>query len=367
MTKPKTVFITGATGGLGRELVRTFLKETDDFLLLLVRPKRSLSHKERIEKVLSKMGINGNSAQRIAVLAGDVTQPRLGLSDEDWGRVIRESDEFYHSAALTNLGATWEEAESINLQGTIRALETAREAASQGRLERFFYFSTAFVAGSLTPIHALEDELPENPSFSNAYEATKFLAEKKVREESAKGLPTTIFRPSIVVGDSVRGAVSEFNVIYPFFRLFVHGFLRRIPSRLENSFNIVPIDFVVRSSFFIARQKSSLGKTFHLVSEEPPTLQMLLEVKKEKEYERFPSLEVLDPDQFSLADLEPSEKEVFPTLKPYLGYLGSSLSFDTKNTRQALEGSGIPFPKTDRAFLKKIIDYALEKGYFVRP
>jgi thioester reductase-like protein len=367
MTKRKTVFITGATGGLGRELVRTFLEETDDFLLLLVRPKRSVSHEERVKKLFHKMGINGNSAQRIEVLAGDVTEPRLGLSDEAWKRVVQESNEFYHAAALTNLGAAWEEAERINLQGTIHALETAKEAASQGRLERFFYFSTAFVAGSLTPIHALEDELPENPSFSNAYEATKFLAEKKVREALAGGLPATIFRPSIVVGDSVRGAVSEFNVIYPFFRLFLHGFLKRIPSRLENSFNIVPIDFVVKGSFFIARQKSSLGKTFHLVSEEPPTLQMILEVKKEKEYESFPPVEVLDPDRFSLADLDPSEKEVFPTLKPYLGYLGSSLTFDTRNTRQVLEGSGISFPKTDLAFLKKIIDYALEKGYFVRP
>ncbi len=362
-TMPKTLFITGATGGIGRELIRLFLERTDDQLLLLVRPKASLSHEKRIHKLLEKMGINGNSRNRIRVLAGDVTQPRLGLDSKDWETVIRETDEFFHVAALTNLGAAWEEAEKINLQGTVHALALAREARARGRLTRFFYYSTAYVAGSLTTLHASEDKLAEDPSFANAYEETKFLAEKKVREELKEKLPVTIFRPSIVVGDSQRGAIAEFNVIYPFMRLFAHGQLRRIPSRPEHSFNIVPIDFVVEASFAISRQKESLHKTFHLVSEKPPTLAMLLELKDE--YGHFPPVEVVPPEDFSMENLEPAEKEAFRVLDPYLGYLGSTLTFDTKNTRQALRETPIPLPNTDRAFLKKILDYAIEKGYFI--
>lgn len=361
--KAKTLFITGATGGIGRELIRLFLEQTKDRLLLLVRSKAFYPHEKRVEKLLRKIGFNGNSKERVRVFEGDVTQPKLGLQPEDWKSVIHQADEFYHSAALTNLGASWEEAERINLQGTLHALEVAREAHKRGKLKRFFYFSTAYVAGSLTAIHALEDELPENPAFANAYEATKFLAEKKVREESTNGLPTTIFRPSIVVGDSERGAISEFNVIYPFWRLFAHGLLKRVPSEAEHSFNIVPIDFVVRAAFTLARQKESLGRTFHLVTENPPTLRMLLKLKEE--YGTFPPVEVVSPENFSLDDLEPEERKIFSTLNPYLGYLGSSLTFDTTNTRRSLRGTGIPFPKTDRAFLKKIIDYAIEKGYFL--
>ena len=362
--KTKTLFMTGATGGIGRELVRLFLERTCDRLILLVRPRVSVSEEERIRKMLDKMGMNGNSKERIRVLAGDVTQPRLGLNPKDWEEAVRETDEIYHIAALTNLGAAWEEAERINLQGTVHALEFAREAHEKGKLRRFCYFSTAYVAGSLTPIHALEDELTENPAFANAYEATKFLAEKKVREELATGLPATIFRPSIVVGDSERGVIAEFNVIYPFMRLFAHGLLKRIPSRAEHSFNIVPIDFVVEASFAIAREPESLGKTFHLVSENPPTLGMLLELKEE--YGTFPPVEIVSPEEFSVEELGPQEKEIFAALDPYLGYLNSSLTFDIQNTREALRPTQIPLPNTDYAFLKKICDYAIEKGYFLK-
>lgn len=365
MNKDKTLFITGATGNLGREMIRLFLKRTENRLLLLVRSKPSESHGVRVEKLLSKMGINGNSKDRIDAVAGDVTQPHLGLNDKDWKKVSEEADEFYHAAALTNLGAERNEAQAINLKGTENVLELAWSARRQGRLKRFFYFSTAYVAGSLTPIHALEDELPKNPIFANAYEESKHLAERRVREELSRGLPATIFRPAIVVGDSRDGSISDFNVIYPFWRLFAHGLLKKVPSRLGNTFNIVPIDFVVQAAFEIAQKENSVGKAYHLVSENPPTLEMLLEVKEE--YGRdIPDVEVVDPKEFSSEDLNPIEREIFSKIKPYLGYLGSSLTFDTRNTRQALAGSSVNFPSTDRPFLKKLIDYAFQMGYFLK-
>ncbi len=361
----KNLFITGATGGIGREFIRVLLERTEDRLFLLVRASQALSPEKRIEKLLAKMGLNGEHKDRIRIFAGDITQPRLGLAPQDWEVAVRETGEFYHSAALTSLGAPWEEAESVNLKGTLHSLELANEAMNKGRLRRFFYFSTAYVAGSLTRIHSLEDELPENPKFANAYEATKFLAEKKVREESMNGLPVTIFRPSIVVGNSERGAISEFNVIYPFLRLFAHGLLKHLPARLRDSFNIVPIDFVVEASFALSRRDESLGKTFHLVTKNPPTLQMLLRLKEE--YGTFPPLEVVRPEDFSAEGLTSEEKAVFATLNPYLGYLGSSLTFDTKNSHHGLQGTRIPFPRTDQAFLKKIVDFAIEKGYLLKP
>ncbi|MBI2167484.1 MAG: SDR family oxidoreductase [Candidatus Omnitrophica bacterium] len=361
---PRNLFVTGATGGIGRELVRMFLEETPDRLFLLVRAKNSDSEEVRIEKLLKKIGTNGASKDRIRVVSGDLTQPRLGLSPGDWETVTRQTDEFYHIAALTNLGAEWDLSEKINLHGTNCVLETAKEALRSGRLKRFFYFSTAYVAGSFTRICSLEDELPENPSFANNYEATKYLAEKRVREEMAQGLPAVIFRPSIVVGDSKRGAVSEFKVIYPFWRLFAHGLLKKLPSRLENSFNIVPIDFVVEAAFHLSRRDDSVGKTFHLVTENPPTLGLLLRVKEE--FGISSPVEVIPPEEFSVETLDPFEREIFSKIDPYLGYLTSSLSFDTQNARKFLRGTGTDFPKTDRNFLKKVLGYALEKGYFLK-
>ena len=211
-----------------------------------------------------------------------------------------------------------------------------------------------------------EDELSELPAHANFYESSKYEAEKNVRKAMAAGLPVTIFRPSIVVGNSQTGEVSEFNVIYPFMKLFAHGILKVLPTRLENSFNIVPIDFVIRAAAAISKQPGSLGKTFHLVAKEPPSIGMLLKIKDE-EFPGLPPVEVLAPEDFSQENLDSSSQQVFQMLEPYLGYLNDNLTFETSNTETALEGTEIEFPKTDSRFLKILIDYAIDQGYLLVP
>ena len=177
-------------------------------------------------------------------------------------------------------------------------------------------------------------------------------------------ISATIFRPSIVVGDSKTGEVSEFNVIYPFIKLFAHGILSVLPTRLENSFNIVPIDFVIQASSLISRQADSIGKTFHLVTQEPPTIGMLLALKEE-EYRELPPVQVVAPESFKKEALDPFAQTVFDMLDPYLGYLNDHLTFDASNTERALRGTGLEFPKTDYEFLKTLLRYAVDAGYLL--
>jgi len=180
----------------------------------------------------------------------------------------------------------------------------------------------------------------------------------------AEGLPATIYRPSIVVGDSGTGEVSEFNVIYPFMKLFGHGILTKLPTRLDNTFNIVPIDFVIRAALAIAKQETTVGKCFHLVTRTPPTIGMFLKLKEE-EYPNAPAIHVIDPDDFNAEDLSAGEQMVFSMLRPYMGYLNDHLSFDTRNTEEALRHTGIAFPETDYAFLKILTKYAVDAGYLL--
>jgi long-chain acyl-CoA synthetase len=362
--KSRAVFLTGVTGTLGKEIVKAFLTESEDKLFLLIRRKNRYSHWDRARKILSVNGLEAYLGTRVHVMEGDVTSPRLGLEKEDFEILLREVEEFYHIAALTALNGNRTDCYSVNLGGTEEALKVARELQEFGRLKRFFYFSTAFVAGSRQTYCAKEDELPQAPAHANYYEESKYAAERRAREFLREGLPVTIFRPSIVVGNSQTGQVSEFNVIYPFIRLFAHGILTKLPSRLENSFNIVPIDFVVKASLAVARQKESVGKTFHLVTECPPSIGMLMRLKRE-EYPHLPPIEIIDPELFAKDNLEPSEQMIFEMLQPYLGYLNDSLTFDITNMRHALMGTDISFPNTDYEFLKTLCRYAVDAGYFV--
>ncbi len=352
------------TGALGREILKRILLTSEDKLYLLIRRKNRYTHWDRARKILEGYGLESYLGTRVQVFEGDVTLPGLGLSSSDLELLRREANIFYHVAALTALNGTESDCLRINLGGTEEALALAKDLRTNGRLERFFYFSTAFVAGSLQTFCAREDELPEHPVHANFYESSKYAAEAKVREAMQEGLPATIIRPSIVVGDSRTGQVSEFNVIYPFMKLFANGIITKLPTHPENSFNIVPIDFVVEAFLAIAGQKTSVGKTFHLVTKEPPTIGMLLQMKNDV-YPDLPAIEIVPPAHFKKEGLDPLGQTVFEMMEPYLGYLNGHLTFDTTNAEAALAGTDISFPKTDTQFLKTICNYAVSVGYLV--
>jgi len=358
------IFLTGVTGVLGRELVSELLLKTEAKIYLLIRGRKNLSHVDRARKILASKGLDKLVGTRVQVMEGDITLPLFGLSPDDHVSLARDVTHFFHVAALTALNGSERDCNQVNLGGTREALKIAALLREKGCLERFYYYSTAFVAGSLQTYCSLEDELPREPSFANFYESSKYASENEVRAALAGGLPATIFRPSIVVGDSKTGEVSEFNVIYPFMKLFAHGILKRLPTRLDNSFNIVPIDFVTNASVHIAFLPESVGKTYHLVTRRQPTIEMLINVAAE-EYPQLPSIEIIDPEEFSKEELGPNEQFVFGMLEPYLGYLNDHLTFDTRNTEAALKGSGLAFPETDLDFLRRLIQYAVEAGYLV--
>jgi long-chain acyl-CoA synthetase len=178
----------------------------------------------------------------------------------------------------------------------------------------------------------------------------------------AEGLPVTIFRPSIVVGSSTTGEVSEFNVIYPFIRAFAQGMITKLPTNPENSFNIVPIDFVIKAALAILAQASSAGRTFHLVTQSPPTIHTLIDAAR-ADYPRLPEIEIMPLASFDKRTMSIQERFVLEMMEPYLGYLNGHLTFDCTNTKEALKGTGVDFPATDGPFLKKLLRYAVDTGY----
>lgn len=358
------LLMTGVTGTLGKELVKAILSSTDSRLFLLVRSKKQYSCWDRIRKIFAGSKLEVGWETRIQGIEGDVTEPEFGLSARDIEMLEDQVTHFYHVAALTALNGSREDCHRVNIVGTQEALKLARRFWARGRLQRFYYFSTAYAVGSLQDYQSYEDVLPENPRHANFYEWSKYQAEGLVREAMAEGLPVTIFRPSIVVGHSQTGEVSEFNVIYPFMKLFAHGILTKLPTRPTNSFNLVPIDFITQATLTIAPREDSVGKTYHLVTLEPPTIGTLLQLK-EREYPELPKIEIVDPHQFHRGHLSATEQLVYEMLAPYLGYLNYNLTFHTANTEQALAGTGVAFPKTDYDFLKRLIEYAVRVGYLV--
>ena len=356
-----TLLLTGGTGALGRVLIREVIQESEARILTVVRRSRAADPEERLRVILRDEGVADEVGGRIGVIGGNLGIGDFGLLPEQLDGLRGEVESFLHLAALTDLGASREDLFRVNVEGTRRALKIAWDLYRRGRLARFGYFSTAFVAGSRQDWRAPEDGACPHPAWANAYEESKFVAESLVREAIAEGLPAMIFRPSIVVGDSQTGRTSAFNVVYPFFRLVASGILPAVPGRPTDVMQIVPVDFVARAAWKIFRQPDSAGRTYHLTSSSPPNVELILRLRQALD-PGAPPLRLISPERLDAAPL--LIRKAIEMIKPHIGYVIYDLSFDTSNTEQALRGSGIEMPDTGYDFMHRIIGYAKNAGFF---
>ncbi len=265
MSDRQAIFITGFPGFIaGRLVLRIASDETD--IYLLVQPVLLETARIDIERISQDLGI---SPERFHLIEGDITVPDLGIEATYLGEIRDKVNEVYHLAAIYDLGVAKQIAYSVNVEGTKNANEFAR---SLKQLDRYYYVSTCYVAGKRTG-EILETELEHTAGFRNYYEETKYLAEIEVEKLKAE-LPVTIYRPSVVVGDSITGETVKYDGIYYLIQylMMAPGLLRvvNVGNQIVR-LNLVPVDFVVDSMAVLAGDKRTIGKTLALADPDPLT------------------------------------------------------------------------------------------------
>ncbi|MEO7672804.1 MAG: SDR family oxidoreductase [Pyrinomonadaceae bacterium] len=276
MSFKRTIFLTGFPGFIAERLVARLARANVE-LFLLVQPP----FVEKSVKTVSEIAVStGVPEENFALIEGDVTQLDLGMSEEDLDAVRATTTDVFHLAALYDLAVEKGPAYAVNLEGTRNVNDLVR---SLPHLNRYNYVSTCYVAGKRKG-EILESELEHDAGFRNFYEETKYLAEMEVEKLKAD-LPVTIFRPSIVVGDSRTGETAKYDGIY-----YLIQYLKKAPGilRLVNvgnkhvRLNLVPVDFVVEGIAELAFDEKALGTTIALADPEPLTTEELFDVIAEK-------------------------------------------------------------------------------------
>ncbi|HYG66802.1 MAG TPA: SDR family oxidoreductase, partial [Anaeromyxobacteraceae bacterium] len=262
-----TIFFTGFPGFLGVELLpRVLGRRRDDRAVCLVQAKFAALARSKAEELAAR---DPSLAGRIALVEGDITRPGLGLADA--GALAADVVELWHLAAVYDLAVPRQVGLKVNVEGTRNVLDFAEGCP---RLERFQYVSTCYVSGRHQGIFT-EDDLEKGQAFNNFYEETKYLAEVDVRARMARGLPATIYRPAVVVGDSATGATQKYDGPY-----YVMQWLLRQPLPLDVAimptvgdlraeFNVVPRDFVISAIAHLSGIPGSKGRTYQLADPSP--------------------------------------------------------------------------------------------------
>ena len=259
------LFITGGTGFLGSYVVHRLLEETDQRLMLLTRAEDERAGLEKLWRALQlHRDAEGfyQALPRVELIAGDITAPDLGLDPETRSRVIREASSVLHIAASLNRRSSTT-CFNHNLRGTLAVIKLAQEIDRHRGLKRFSFVSTAAVAGRRSSEVVREDEAIEwNRPDYDPYARTKKFCEHMVHELLPE-TPKTIFRPSIVLGDSRFPETTQFDM------LRAVGFLIDFPLRpLDPSarVDIVNADWVGDAIARLHIKEHTDHDTYHLSS-----------------------------------------------------------------------------------------------------
>lgn len=336
------VFVTGATGLIGGELVRTLITEPVAKVWALVRPSRDASPTHRLAHRFQRSGEDASVASRSGVRAvsGDVSTPHLGLSESAYDEIRRDVDVVIHSAAETSfLRAA--DCRRTNIAGAENLIEFTRQCERKPLL---VCLSTAYVSGVVANACISEDDFRPENEHHNEYTRSKAVAEELFR---SSGLPVLVVRPSVVLSAGIPD---------PVFARAILGFvpalqeLDAIPVNPAARPDVVPVQFVVDSIVRLLQKPHLAHDCYHISAGESGTANYeQLARTVDRFYGRTEPLRLIPPSQWTREIHRryigtPERRRIFGSLRNYLPFLNMNVLYDHSRLRQELGERFPPLP-----------------------
>jgi len=260
------IFLTGSTGYIGAHIASNLLAGSSEPLNLLVRARDAQEAHERLWRALQlHMDFERFDAllhSRIRVFLGDLTTENLGLAGDEYSSLVHTTDSIIHCAASLNRKSE-KSCLNVNLRGTLEVIQLASRARDAHGFRRFSHVSTVAVAGQRANEVVEEDAAIDwNRSDYDPYARTKKFCEHMIRR-LLPDVPRTIFRPSIVLGDSRGPETNQFEMVRAF--VFLAG-LPVLPFRAADRIDIVPVDFVADAISALHLKPNPAHEIYHLSS-----------------------------------------------------------------------------------------------------
>ena len=342
-------FVTGATGFIGKRLVKKLLERKGAVVHFLIR-------KESADKVADLRSFWGVGPARAIPVFGDLTAKKLGVSADDVKKLKGQIDHFYHLAAVYDLSADEETQVAVNIEGTRNTVDLVK-AIDAGH---FHHVSSIAAAGLYEGVFR-EDMFEEAEGLDHPYFQTKHESEKIVRQDCK--VPWTVYRPAMVVGDSTTGEMDKIDGPYYFFKL-IQRLRQLLPPWMPTvgleggRVNIVPVDFVVNALNVISHQKDITKKCYHLVDPVGYRVGDVLDIFSRAAHAPRMNLFVnaallgfipksVKKSLMALAPVRRVRNAVMKDLglpEDMLTFVNYPTRFDCRETLAALKGSGVTCP-----------------------
>jgi thioester reductase-like protein len=353
-------------------MIKELLEVSDATLYCLVRASNLEEGKSKLENNLQQYGIwQDHYSGRIIPIIGDLAQPHLGISAEQFENLAANIDTIYHSAALLNYVYPYSALKTANVLGTQEVLRLA----CQTKVKPLHYVSSVAVFESTAYAGKLvkeDDDFHDWEGIFLGYSQTKWVAEKLVKIAGSRGLPITIHRPPLISGDSQTGICNT----HDFINLMIKGCLQMgsFPD-VDYMLDMSPVDYVSKSVVYLSRQETSVGKAFHLQHPQPASLKSLVDWVRSFGF----SLKMIPYEEWQaeLINNVTSQDNPLYTLRPFLLerwsdeqitipdlYLQARRPIiSCEQTLEALKGSSIVCPPIDSQLLMTYTSYLVQTGF----
>jgi thioester reductase-like protein len=302
---------------------------------------------------------------RIRVFRGDLTLPGFGLDRDEYDRLVHTTDSIIHCAASLNRKSE-KSCLNVNLRGTLEVLTLARHIEHYHGLRRFSEVSTVAVAGRRSHEVVSEDGSIEwDRSDYDPYARTKKFCEHMMHV-LLPDTPTTVFRPSIVLGDSRHAETTQFDMVKAF--VFLAG-LPVLPFRSTDKIDIVNVDFVADAIATLHQKSQPLYDTYHLSSGiDSQTFRELTTALAAAQNKRGPIFVPLLEGPFSgavniAANRKGAMAKGASLMKVFMPYLVWNTVFDNSRVTSELGRKPVPFSQYSYPLLKFSRDHEFQYPY----
>lgn len=378
---PAEVFLTGATGFLGAWLAAELLRQTRARVHCLVRAADADEALRRLRASLAERALwRDDLAERLVAVPGDLGEPRFGMSEEAFRELASRVDAVYHNGAWVNFTYPYKVLKPANVLGTVEALRLAALV----RTKPFHLVSSITAVPEVEygfrddPTVYEDDECESLSGLFGGYGETKWVSEQIAKIARGRGLPVSIYRPTVLSGDRKTGVCNTRDMVWN----MIKGCIQMgVTPDGEPEIEITPVDYVAAALIHISLRADGSGRVYQFPHPRQARWRTIFEFMREYgyrlewmksgEWERY-ALERLQTDtENALAPFAPvvANFEAYGVIAEQEGRTGrrQQIHFDDRNVRTAVAGSDIVCPDVDARLLTVYFDHFVATGFLPPP